>query len=510
MNHTKWFAYFFIIGISYLFFSCSSPETNNLPEPVIKLGTATISGKIEGFNKSEGISSYMNICNPIGNHLRIPIEIDEMGNIQQQIPIETSPAIGYLLLDEENSFVVSLKPDEETKFEIITDEKNKKKINILSGPSFISGDLSKWSDIYIEMSQLGDKKFKYINRDSVNRFIENPLEYIPYGMKYDLGQRLESAVNDTTISEKERSLLISDFKLLFISQLFNYTSVILELYDVTRSDGDTTKFIPKHPDKSYYVFLKEFDLNNPQLLYTSNYSQTVQIILRDETLGIPKIKDTPINEWQREVKAILTGLVGFDKGLFYDVLTASAYMRQFIDEMKPLSDKQKENITNYFNNGEIAKILFKENEEIAILNEKRIQTVVNTTPEVPKEKLIDAIVSNYKGKVVLVDFWATWCGPCVYSIQKTRPLKSKMKDKNVVFVYITNTSSPTKLWKEKIEGIGGEHYYISEDEWIYLCEKFDFSGIPTYLFFGTDGKLNNKITGGIDEKQMQEMIEELL
>lgn len=509
MNHTKWLAYSFIIGISYLSFSCSSPETNKLPEPVIKLGTATISGKIEGFNKSEGIS-YMDICNPISEHQRIPIEIDENGNIKQQITIETSPAIGYLLLDEENSFVVSLKPDEETKFEIITHEKDKKKLNLISGPDFISGDLSKWNNIYIKMSYLGDGKYKYINRDSVNRFIENPLEYIPYEMKYDLRQRLEFVINDTTISEKERSFLINDFKLLFIGQLFHYTDAVSELYDVTRSDGDTTSFTPRHPDRSYYVFLKEFALNNPQNLYTPNYAQAVQTILRDDTLGIPRINDTPIEEWLTGVKATLESLIGFDKGLFYDVLTANAYMRQFVDEMKPLSDKQKENISNYFNNGEIAKILFRKNEEIAKLNEKRISTIVNETPEVPKEKLMETIISKYKGKVVMVDFWATWCGPCMNSIQKSRSLKSKMKDENVVFVYITNTSSPSKLWKEKIEGIGGEHYYISEDEWIYLCDTFDFNSIPTYLLFDTDGKLNNKITGGIDEKQMQEMLEKLL
>jgi hypothetical protein len=97
-------------------------------------------------------------------------------------------------------------------------------------------------------------------------------------------------------------------------------------------------------------------------------------------------------------------------------------------------------------------------------------------------------------------------------MKKSASLKLEMQNKNVVFVYISNLSSPVATWETRIQAIGGEHYYLNKEEWesISFSDKYGFDAIPTYLFFDTNGVLKDKITAYPGTDEMRKMIEALL
>ncbi len=107
------------------------------------------------------------------------------------------------------------------------------------------------------------------------------------------------------------------------------------------------------------------------------------------------------------------------------------------------------------------------------------------TPDVPGDRLLEHIAREHRGKVVFFDLWATWCGPCKRGIEAMEPLKQELEGKDVVFVYLTNESSPMKDWSESVLRIPGLHYRIPTSKW----KEIPIPGsIPQYYLYDRQGR----------------------
>lgn len=103
-------------------------------------------------------------------------------------------------------------------------------------------------------------------------------------------------------------------------------------------------------------------------------------------------------------------------------------------------------------------------------------------------------LSDFKGKVVYVDVWATWCGPCNREIPHMIKLEeSYHNNPNIVFMSVSvDSRKDYDKWKNmlKEKGMGGIQLFAGErkDE---IMKPYKINGIPRFMLFGKDGKVIN-------------------
>ncbi len=196
-----------------------------------------------------------------------------------------------------------------------------------------------------------------------------------------------------------------------------------------------------------------------------------------------------------------------------EIMTSQDYAHKLTSEYKPFTEKDFQNIQSEITDPFIREVLKNENNRlIAKIEENKLKTgyVVNETPKTIADSLFEAITAKYKGKVIYVDFWATWCGPCRNGIKRIAPLKEEMANDSVVFVYITGDSSPQSTWENSIPAIKGEHYKVSGDEWNYLGSKFNITGIPHYVLVNKKGEVVNPAVNHMSNYELKKLLEKYL
>lgn len=100
-------------------------------------------------------------------------------------------------------------------------------------------------------------------------------------------------------------------------------------------------------------------------------------------------------------------------------------------------------------------------------------------------------LADLKGKIVFVDTWATWCGPCKVEIPHMKKLEEELKDKNIAFVSISvDEAKDQQKWMDfvKKENLGGIQLYAKGFS-SEFAQYYKINAIPRFLIFDKEGKI---------------------
>lgn len=102
--------------------------------------------------------------------------------------------------------------------------------------------------------------------------------------------------------------------------------------------------------------------------------------------------------------------------------------------------------------------------------------------------------SDFKGKFVYIDLWATWCGPCKAEIPHMKKIEEDYHGKNIVFVSLSlDKAKDAQKWKDYVtkEQLKGIQLMADKDFGSDVAKNYDVNAIPRFLLFDTKGNIIN-------------------
>ena len=447
-------------------------KNSPIDEQPFVFGEAKVKGKVLDYY--EGMPKYVNITsfNPlIGNSGYVFVELQPDGSFEYTLNVLGTSIVWvhYSGCATNAEIFVAPKQTSEVYFNIREAARKRSDIHANTAPFgkefYYRGPLNAIVEELAEAKKLLREEYKVYD---FNKTPEELLEEYKQ-TQFDYIKKWTEAIHQSDLSKATKEYMLASISVSLTLRLLDASSKLTENYHVNLDTIDADKInamfakLRKAQTSDYIAYDLSASHNNPQSFFTPDFGLLVR------TLAINKHIET--------------------KGILNEMVTAARLYATICDFI-PLKEEQKEIIENM--SEPCKQYLNSINDYITGIKENNKKTHgfrVSETGEISNEDLFASIVSKHRGKVVLIDFWATWCGPCVAGHKAMRPMKAELADKDIAYVYIAGENSPKDRWEEMIPHISGEHYRLTHDQWNYFGKTLNVKGIPDYFILDRKGNI---------------------
>lgn len=245
---------------------------------------------------------------------------------------------------------------------------------------------------------------------------------------------------------------------------------------------------------SYYLFKNQFAeftrVYENQLLPYSESLHNYQFY-NSLTIDYIKVKlnfplDNDNIDYKKLVKADLNQLNNVERDyiMFYCATKSKIYQPTLYEEIKQqfLQEASSEQLKSEFLASEIP----------------TLQSTINSSEilfDISKNEVkFDSLINLYTGKIVYIDFWASWCAPCISEMPKSKLLREKYANDEIVFIFISidnNLKSWTNSQHRLLLNKDDRSFLMANTKESKLIRSLKLTSVPRYIIFNKKGRLIN-------------------
>ena len=361
---------------------------------------------------------------------------------------------------------------------------------------YYSSDLSNWNK----------------SREAIINY--SPDQYIQY---IDTMQQKGKILYEQFIAENNPDEESKKWAQLFVVNIFNNLAMF----------ANFRQFEPLHIPKGFYDRLCDFLPIDASMFISAEALSDFSYAFKGYVLD--KLRDREVENMWRVALAGLTieaepaiadsinifGIIEFvPDPLLRQIILTEFFSNQFsinkIEAFERFPDVVREYIQEPFLKEPLQKAYIQTKERI---ENPQIYTkaVLEASTNLSVNQLMDNILQRNRGKVVFVDFWATWCGPCLSEMPNSKIVENELNDEDVAFVYVCLESEEQK-WKTVLAQfqLGGHHYLLSDKQSGEIRNLLGIDGIPFYLLIDKNGVIKEKgshLRPSVAQGKIKEMLE---